>query len=118
MQASSSCRAQASHCSGIPCYRALASVVVTCGLRGPEACGILRAQGANLCLLYCQVDAQPLDHQGSPKFSSRSFVVLGLLVFFFFSSLLQFYFPIVSSFEYFSWPILAILEFTPDQGTK
>ena len=29
--------AQASHCSGFSCYRALASVVVTRGLRGPEA---------------------------------------------------------------------------------
>ena len=60
-----------------------------------------------------------LDHQGNPKFSSRSFIVLGLLGFvFFFPSLLQFYFPIVSSFEYFSGPMLDILEFTPDQGTK
>ena len=32
-----------------------------------EACGIFPDQGLNPCLLHCQADSLPLDHQGSPE---------------------------------------------------
>ena len=41
------------------------SVVVVHGLSHPVACGILPDQGLNPYPLHWQVDAQPLDHQGS-----------------------------------------------------
>ena len=47
--------------------RPWSSVVVAHGLTCPAACGIFLDQGSNPCLLYCQADSQPLDHQGNPS---------------------------------------------------
>ena len=42
------------------------SVVAMHGLSCSMACGIFPDQRSNWCLLYCQVDSLPPDHQGSP----------------------------------------------------
>ena len=42
------------------------SIVVVHGLSWCMACGILLAQGSNLCLLHWQVDSLPQSPQGSP----------------------------------------------------
>ena len=83
------------------------SGVEACALSGPEARGIFREQGANLCILYCRADSQPLDHQVSPQFSSRSFIVLGFLFFLHFYS---FIFPLSVLLNIFN--ILSILAYT------
>ena len=77
----------------------VASLVTELGLRKLWLMGLvaLRHEGASesrerTAPPVLPGDSQPLDHQGSPKFSSRSFVVLGLLLLF--SSRLQFYFPL------------------------
>ena len=49
---------------------ATASVVVAHGLSCSTACGIFPDQGSNLCPLHWQADFKPLDHQGSPCFTS------------------------------------------------
>ena len=52
----SSCGAWASHCSGLSCCRAQASVVVVCRPRCSSACGIFPNQGLNPRPLHWQVD--------------------------------------------------------------
>ena len=42
------------------------SVVVALGLNCSEAYGIFPDQGLNLCLLHCQADSLPLNHQEVP----------------------------------------------------
>ena len=49
-----------------PRLRSTASVVVVHRLSYSEACGILRDQGSNSCLLHWQEDSLPLSYQGSP----------------------------------------------------
>ena len=68
-----------SRCAGLSLSRPLllrstgsrraGSVVVAHGPRCSAACGILPDQGLNPCPLHCQVDSQPLHHQGSPPLS-------------------------------------------------
>ena len=41
-------------------------IVVAWGLICSVACGIFLGQGPNPCLLRCQADSLPLNHQGSP----------------------------------------------------
>ena len=53
------------------------SIVVAHGLSCSATCGIFPNQGLNLCLLHCQADCQPLDHQGSPE---AKFLILVILV--------------------------------------
>ena len=48
-------------------FVSLVQVVVVHGLSCPVVCGLLLDQGLNLCPLHWQVDAQPLDHWGSPS---------------------------------------------------
>ena len=45
----------------------VASLAVDFGLGCRTACGIFPDQGWNPCTLRWQVDSQPLDHQGIPK---------------------------------------------------
>ena len=47
--------------------RSKGSIVVVHRLSCPVACGILRDQGLNPCLLHWQTDSLPLSHQGSPS---------------------------------------------------
>ena len=49
----------------------LGQVAVVHGLSCPVACGILLHQGLNLRPLHWQVDAQLLDHRGSPSSFSQ-----------------------------------------------
>ena len=65
-------------CCGARTLGCRASVVVALGLSScgswalehrlscSMACGIFPDQRSNWCLLYCQVDSLPPDHQGSP----------------------------------------------------
>ena len=55
------------------------SIVVAHGLSCPMACRIFSdsTQGANSCLLYCQVDSLPLSHQGSPWHSLLIYLFAG-----------------------------------------
>ena len=48
-------------------FVSLVQVVVVHGLSCAVVCGLLLDQGLNLCPLHWQVDAQPLDHWGSPS---------------------------------------------------
>ena len=62
--------AWASHCGGFPCCRAQAlgswaSVAAVHRLSCSATCGILSDQGSNPCTLNWQVDALPVNHQGS-----------------------------------------------------
>ena len=75
----SSWGALASHCSGFSCCRTWAlgmqasvlqhmgSGVVVHVLSFPGACRIFPEQESNPCTPHWQADAQPQDHQGSPK---------------------------------------------------
>ena len=89
-QAFSSCGAQAPACSGFSCCGAwvlghagfsscskwaqqlwfsrsrMHSVAVMHRLSCSVACGTFPVRGSNWCPLYCKVDSQPMDHQGSP----------------------------------------------------
>ena len=49
-----------------------------CWLSRPVARGILPDQGLNPCPLHWQVDAQPLDRQGSLALSSNSNICVSL----------------------------------------
>ena len=54
---------------GVPAVPALpttGSVVVVHGISYSVTCGILPGQGLNPWFLLCQVDSQPLGHQGGP----------------------------------------------------
>ena len=48
------------------------STVTAHGLSCFSACGIFPDQGLNLCLLHWQADSLPLNHEGSPWYSSFS----------------------------------------------
>ena len=54
-----------SHCRGDGLWGLCAQQLRCMGLNRSVGCAIFLDQGANSCLLHCQVDSQPLDHQGS-----------------------------------------------------